>query len=372
MRELVAEALHVRILIRTPLDLADRLKGLFEDCGVIPSNQENNSIRSRIRIMPLKLSVGIPVYNQVSTICQAIDSVLDQQVAPFEIVVSDNHSTDGTSKVIASYGDRIKIVSPPLHLPVIEHFNFCFSQMSGDWLALMSGDDQAYPNYVSELLSLASMSDDAVLVMANCDLLDHQTGVKRPFVRLSLSPGVISGKKMTNILLFGGRMSSCAFAVKSTPFYKNGGFDERFANIFEWSIEWDLSFVGSFVYSRKIISIARTNQNRLSTEAERKIPAIREFIIFVTHMLPQATDQGISLSTIIQAFVHHLTPYVNGNKTLPSDHPAMPNLQEALATLGKLTIADKNRQSAMRTMYLRIRKHFIHHFRKFVTVMSSQ
>jgi glycosyltransferase involved in cell wall biosynthesis len=102
-----------------------------------------------------KLSVGIPVYNQLTTIGQTIDSFLDQQVAPFEIVVSDNHSTDGTSEVILSYSDRVKIVSPPVHLTAVELFNFCLSQMSVDCLALMSGDDQAYPNYVSELLSLA-------------------------------------------------------------------------------------------------------------------------------------------------------------------------------------------------------------------------
>jgi len=90
------------------------------------------------------------------------------------------------------------------------------------------------------------------------------------------------------------------------------------------------------VYSRKIISITRTHQKRLTIEEEDYIPPIREHINFVTLKLPEAASQGIALSTIIRAFVLHLSPYVYGPKALPSDHPAMQNLQEALATLRKL------------------------------------
>jgi glycosyltransferase involved in cell wall biosynthesis len=322
--------------------------------------------------MSLRLSVGIPVYNQVSTIGQTIESLLDQQVAPFEIVVSDNHSTDGTSRVIAGYSDRLKIVSPPVHLPGINHFNFCFCQMSGDWLALMCGDDQAYPNYVSELLSLASMSADAVLVTANFDLLDHQTGAKTPFVRLSLSPGVNSGKKMTKKLLFSGKMGSCAFAVKSTAFHKTGGFDERFASIFEWSTEWNLSFAGFYVYSRRVIFSARIKQIRPAVEEERSIPAIKEHINSVNHKLPEAASQGIALSVIIKAFVPHLSRYYNGPKALSSGHSAMENLQEALATLGGLVIAESSPKGAMSTVRSKVSNYFIRQYRKYVTAVSSR
>ena len=55
---------------------------------------------------PVEASVIIPVLNRASTIGDAIRSVLGQQTTfPFNIIVVDNHSTDGTSEIIDAFGD---------------------------------------------------------------------------------------------------------------------------------------------------------------------------------------------------------------------------------------------------------------------------
>ena len=54
----------------------------------------------------VEASVVIPVLNRASTIADAIGSVLDQKTSfPFNIIVVDNHSTDGTSEIIDGFGD---------------------------------------------------------------------------------------------------------------------------------------------------------------------------------------------------------------------------------------------------------------------------
>ncbi len=56
---------------------------------------------------PVEASVIIPVLNRASTIGDAIKSVLEQQASfPFNIIVVDNHSTDGTSDIIDAFGDE--------------------------------------------------------------------------------------------------------------------------------------------------------------------------------------------------------------------------------------------------------------------------
>ena len=56
---------------------------------------------------PVEASVVIPVLNRASTIGDAVRSVLAQETSfPFNVIVVDNHSTDGTSDIIDSFGDE--------------------------------------------------------------------------------------------------------------------------------------------------------------------------------------------------------------------------------------------------------------------------
>lgn len=55
-------------------------------------------MKSRIRV-----SIGIPTYNQAEYLEETILSVLNQTVPAYEIVVSNNHSTDDTEKILEKY-----------------------------------------------------------------------------------------------------------------------------------------------------------------------------------------------------------------------------------------------------------------------------
>ena len=59
----------------------------------------------------IEASVIIPVKNRVKTIKDAIESVLNQETDfPFNLIIVDNHSNDGTSEAIASYNNNPKII----------------------------------------------------------------------------------------------------------------------------------------------------------------------------------------------------------------------------------------------------------------------
>ncbi|HPA58184.1 MAG TPA: glycosyltransferase family A protein, partial [bacterium] len=57
------------------------------------------------------ISAIIPVFNRPEQIKRAIDSVLKQTYKDFEIIVVDDGSTDETSVVLKSYGDKIKVIT---------------------------------------------------------------------------------------------------------------------------------------------------------------------------------------------------------------------------------------------------------------------
>ena len=62
---------------------------------------------------PVEASVIIPVRNRVKTISEAVQSVLQQQTEfPFNIIVADNHSTDGTTAALARLAQKDQRVKP--------------------------------------------------------------------------------------------------------------------------------------------------------------------------------------------------------------------------------------------------------------------
>jgi glycosyltransferase involved in cell wall biosynthesis len=96
----------------------------------------------------MKVSVCIATYNQEKFIGKAIESALMQQTNfPFEILVGDDYSTDGTRAIVQTYIDRhpgvVKPVFHPRNLGQNGLFNAMetFRQGTGTYLASFDGDD---------------------------------------------------------------------------------------------------------------------------------------------------------------------------------------------------------------------------------------
>ena len=56
-----------------------------------------------------KITCVIPAYNRAGTIARAIESALTQAVAPSEVIVVDDGSTDGTAEAVAAFGGAVRV-----------------------------------------------------------------------------------------------------------------------------------------------------------------------------------------------------------------------------------------------------------------------
>jgi glycosyltransferase involved in cell wall biosynthesis len=91
-----------------------------------------------------QISVIIPTFNRAWSLARAIDSVLAQTLAPSEIIVVDDGSTDGTATVLAAYKDRIKVLTQP-NSGVSRARNTGIRYSTGELLALLDSDDEWRP-----------------------------------------------------------------------------------------------------------------------------------------------------------------------------------------------------------------------------------
>jgi glycosyltransferase involved in cell wall biosynthesis len=95
----------------------------------------------------MKYSIIIPVHNSIKYLPTCVNSVVHQGYDDYELIISDDSSTDGTREFIESieYGN-IKIVYTEKRLSVIEHFERAFKVATGEWTIFLGADDglQAY------------------------------------------------------------------------------------------------------------------------------------------------------------------------------------------------------------------------------------
>lgn len=94
---------------------------------------------------PPKVSIGMPVYNGERYIREALDSLLAQTHADFELIISDNASTDGTEAVCRGYAardPRIRYVRQSENRGAMANFRFVLDEAAGEYFMWAAADDR--------------------------------------------------------------------------------------------------------------------------------------------------------------------------------------------------------------------------------------
>lgn len=102
-------------------------------------------------VRPPKVSVAIPVYNGAAYLGPAIESVLAQSLTDFELVICDDHSTDRSPEIAASYRDsRIRQLRNEQNLGFGGNWNRCLAEARGDYIKLLPQDDLLAPDCLAK------------------------------------------------------------------------------------------------------------------------------------------------------------------------------------------------------------------------------
>ena len=97
----------------------------------------------------MKISVIIPTYNRKKTLARAIQSVINQSLSPFEILIIDDGSNDGTEEWVKDNFQNIKYIYQNNH-GVSSARNIGIENAYGDWVAFLDSDDEWLPNKLYE------------------------------------------------------------------------------------------------------------------------------------------------------------------------------------------------------------------------------
>lgn len=142
-----------------------------------------------------KISVLIPTCNRAKYLSQAINSVLSQDYGNFEVIVSDNASTDETEEIASDFrhDSRFKYYRNSVNIGMVPNWRKALSYATGDWFLLLSDDDYLIDKtYLSQVFQLIQKHPDVGVVYAN-GYIDFSSTGERVELKLPFSE-YVSGK----------------------------------------------------------------------------------------------------------------------------------------------------------------------------------
>lgn len=139
--------------------------------GSSPSNGHSKKMTPA----PPRISIGIPVFNGERFVAAALDSALAQTFSDFELIISDNGSTDRTEQICRSYAARdlrIRYYRNDVNRGAAWNHNRVVELARGDLFKWWSHDDLCAPNFLEACVSVLDRDPGIVLCFARAQLVD--------------------------------------------------------------------------------------------------------------------------------------------------------------------------------------------------------
>lgn len=189
------------------------------------------------------VNICIPAYNAALTLEHTLRSLLVQQYPEYEIIVSDNHSTDSTAALIRSFAEQgVRYCSPtldtewlvgkPRFIGAYHNANFVVSQASGEYLCLYHADDLYAPDIVYKQAVFLSSEPDAGAVFTMLRAIGDDGQPIRAGTRQL--PPELSGHRsfdfptlLNSILRYGNFLPTPSVMLRKSVFEEVGGFNEQ-------------------------------------------------------------------------------------------------------------------------------------------------
>ncbi|SFA98259.1 Glycosyl transferase family 2 [Amycolatopsis marina] len=131
-----------------------------------------------------RLSIGLPVYNGAEYLAEALDALLGQSFRDFELIISDNASTDETESICRRYAEedsRIRYIRLPKNIGAAPNHNFVFTEAKGEYFKWASHDDLYGRELLRRCVETLDADPEVVLAHSWNAIIDNTGAVTEPF-----------------------------------------------------------------------------------------------------------------------------------------------------------------------------------------------
>lgn len=244
------------------------------------------------------LSVLMPTYNYGRFIGEAIDSVLCQDFRDYELLVSDDCSTDDTIERLENMADvdgRIRVHKHPANQGMVANWNWCLREARGKYVLFLFADD--YLRFPDTLASLMAplVRDPTLAMSASARMLVNEAGVPQLQARDlgregRYSGGAIISRCLAEVCNLVGEPS----AVIMRKDLALRGFDPRYRQLVDLEMWFHLARQGGLYFvSRPLIAFRRHGAQQTAVNS-RDVAIRLEIYSLLADYLPPSEMEGKS------------------------------------------------------------------------------
>lgn len=157
----------------------------------------------------LLVSIGLPVYNGEKFIRRALDSLLAQDYKNFELIISDNASTDATWQICNEYqakDSRIRCYRNDTNLGAVSNFWRVFNLADGEYFMWAGSHDVWLSDFISKCQHVLEADPTVVLSYTEICWIDEQENVCQSLIQHIDTRGLPAGQRVHQII---SRLNAC-------------------------------------------------------------------------------------------------------------------------------------------------------------------
>jgi hypothetical protein len=224
----------------------------------------------------------MPVFNRAHSLGRAIDSLLAQTFAGYEIILVDDGSTDNSVEVALSYGDKIKLLKQENAGPGAAR-NTGINHAQGDYLVFLDSDDTWFPWTLQNYNEVIDQHDSPSLVLgkATGTPVTHQALQCEAFACYYQSADLI-------INSFG-----CCFAINRQVLSGGTRFNSQHINAEDLDLLMQIGTQPGFVWIQEpVLLLHKDTPDSAVTDAEKTFDGLVHMIHKEKNSLYPGGDSG--------------------------------------------------------------------------------
>ncbi len=271
------------------------------------------------------ISIAMATYNGARFIREQIESILTQTVQDFEVIISDDNSSDDTMNILKEYeikDKRFRVYGNEVTIGFKNNFENAIRKCRGEYIALCDQDDIWLPNHIEMLLN--AMKPGVQIVCGRSLFVDennHELPLKYDYLLMYYPP--VSAEDVSRHIFLGRSTYQGASMLIRSSFFEKA---LPIPNDVDYHDSWFAilaCFTGGLVYVNKPTMRYR-RQTESVTFSDRRCSVLRRLVASIVHdhtndrpyMIQGVRKRATSLSPSQNRFLNKMEKMIGRSKCL--------------------------------------------------------